>query len=292
MAFFRYNSMIKWYIHAMEKQITHQSVEVIYRKLSECPGGDLHFTFFQMAYVISGSGRLGINGSRIPYQQGNLMLLTPGDRHNFEIGTETEFLLIRFYPNHVKEYRWRSIDHLECILYYAPHLSGCILRNKSDFPLVDALVASLLHSIEHGGAYNEDLMVHCVNALIVIAARNIATIRPAGFAANADKRISAIIDYIQAHIFSPDKLRASVVAAQFGISDTYLGSYFKQQCGETIQHFIAGYKLRLIEHRLKFSDQRINEIAHEFGFSDESHLNKFFKKHQNGLSLTQYRKAN
>ncbi len=57
-----------------------------------------------------------------------------------------------------------------------------------------------------------------------------------------------------------------------------------------IQHFIANYKIRLIEHRLKFSDRRINEIAFEFGFADESHLNKFFKKHKS-LSLTQYRKA-
>ncbi len=81
-----------------------------------------------------------------------------------------------------------------------------------------------------------------------------------------------------------------VIANQFGISGTYLGSYFKEQCGETIQHFISNYKIRLIEHRLKFSDKRINEIAHEFGFADESHLNKFFKKHKQGLSLTGYRR--
>ncbi|SHF22987.1 helix-turn-helix domain-containing protein [Pedobacter caeni] len=35
---------------------------------------------------------------------------------------------------------------------------------------------------------------------------------------------------------------------------------------------------------------RINEIVNEFGFSDQSHLNKFFKKHRN-VSLTGYRKA-
>jgi AraC-like DNA-binding protein len=270
----------------------HQSVEVIYRKEEEGQTGELHFAFFQMAYVISGKGSLGINGSHVPYNRGNLMLLTPDDRHHFEIETETEFLLVRFYTSYIKEYRWRSIDHMECILYYASHLSGCILHNTSDFSLVESLVGAILHGIKHEGIYNEDLTINFVNALIVIAARNIAAIKPEGISPNADKRILDIIAYIQRHIFSPQQLRVPIIADQFGISGTYLGSYFRQQCGETIQHFISNYKIRLIEHRLKFSDKRINEIANEFGFADESHLNKFFKKHREGLSLTGYRKEN
>jgi AraC-like DNA-binding protein len=69
----------------------------------------------------------------------------------------------------------------------------------------------------------------------------------------------------------------ATISEVFSISETYLGSYFKRQCGETIQHFISNYKIRLIEHRLRFSSMRINEIASEFAFSDKSHLNKFFK---------------
>lgn len=267
----------------------HQAVEVIYRKTSECPEGDLHFPFFQMAYVLSGEGLLSINGNRIPYEPGNLMLLTPEDRHNFIVQTPTEFLLVRFSSRYVKEYRWTSIDHLECLLYYASHLSGCILRNASDNILVKSIADSLIHAINRGDMYNEDLKAHFVNALIVIAARNIATIRPSGLKPNADKRVLDIIDYIQVNICDPGRLKASTIAGVFGISDTYLGSYFKSQCGETLQQFITNYKIRLIEHRLRFSDRRINEIAAELGFADESHLNKFFKK-QRGQNLTGYRK--
>ncbi|WP_394368084.1 hypothetical protein [Flavobacterium panici] len=41
---------------------------------------------------------------------------------------------------------------------------------------------------------------------------------------------------------------------------------------------MAKYKVNLIEHRIRFSDKRMNEIAYEFGFTDVSHLNKFFQK--------------
>lgn len=273
-----------------QKENMHQSLEVVYRKVDYCPLKDLQLTFFQMAYIISGNGFLSINGHRIAYKTGNLMLLTPNDCYNFDIEATTEFLLIRFTSDYVKTYKWKNISEIECLLYYSTHLTGCILRNESDYPLVRSIIQSLLQGVHHSDLYEEDLRMHFVNALIVIAARNIAKIRPAQLKVNTDKRILEIIDYIQSNICSPEKLKAPVIAAAFDISGTYLGSYFKNQCGETIQHFIANYKMRLIEHRLKFSDRRINEIADEFGFADESHLNKFFKKHRS-VSLTQYRKS-
>jgi len=78
------------------------------------------------------------------------------------------------------------------------------------------------------------------------------------------------------------------MAEKFGLSSTYLGSYFRKKCDESIQQYISSYRIRLIEHRLRFSDKRVHEIAHEFGFADESHINKFFKRHH-GLSLKKYR---
>lgn len=274
----------------MLKENIHRPAEVIYKKVDECPLTDQQFGFFQMAYVISGSGKLSMNGNRVDYWGGNLMLLTPNDYHNFEITTTTEFLLVRFNSAYIKEYRWKSIDHIECLLYYASHLSGCIMKNERDWPVARSIVDLLLQGIRQPGLYNEDLTTHLINSLIVIAARNIALIKPANIKVNTDKRVLDIIDYIQANICYPEKLKAATIGEVFGISETYLGSYFKSQCGETIQHYIANYKLRLIEHRLKFSDRRINEIAAEFGFADESHLNKFFKKHRNS-SLSAFRKS-
>ncbi|MCW3463169.1 AraC family transcriptional regulator [Chitinophaga nivalis] len=274
----------------MGKEHMRQSVEVLYKVVEECPVTTLQLTFFQVAYVISGTGTMRINGHEMPYRAANLFLLTPQDHYTFEIGTTTEFLLVRFDHSYIKEYQWKGIDHMAHLLDHATHMSGCILKNKPDEALVKSIVDSLVHEIHHQDLYNEDLIMHFVNALIVISARNISKIKPAHLKQNADKRILEIINYIKTNIYYPQKLKAVAMGEAFGISTTYLGSYFKTQSGETIQHFIATYKIRMIEHRLKFSDRRINEIALEFGFADESHLNKFFRKHK-GINLTGYRKA-
>ncbi|WP_173967097.1 helix-turn-helix domain-containing protein [Flavobacterium collinsii] len=274
----------------MRKENMHQSVEVIYKRVDQCPLVNSQLSFFQMVYVISGSGFLHINGNAISYQTGNLMLLTPNDYYRFDIITTTDFLLVKLSSEYAKEYKSKSIDHIECLFHYASHLSGCILNRKADEYLVKSIVESLVYTMDNTDIYDEDLIIHYVNALVVIAARNIAKIKPLGIKESADKRILEIINYIQENIFFPQKIKVSVIAGKFDISDTYLGSYFKNHCGETIQSFVSNYKIRLIEHRLSFSDMRINEIVDEFGFSDESHLNKFFKKHRN-ISLTGYRKA-
>ncbi len=137
--------------------------------------------------------------------------------------------------------------------------------------------------------YNKELVSQLVNTLIVVVARNIARYMPEQVNAHTDERALEILNYIQNHIYEPEKIRVETVSQHFGISETYLGRYFKKHTDETLQQYITNYRTKLIEARLLHSDMRINEIAAEMGFTDESHLNKFFRK-QKGLSPTIFRK--
>lgn len=282
--------MINRYFYMMKRENIDQLVKVEHHKEVNCPLKDNQFSFFQIIYVICGKGFLKINNNTASYSEGSLILLTPNDQHYLEIVEKTELLLIKFSERYVKDYKWNSINSMECLLYGASYLSGCILQNKPDVILVDSIVSSLLHNINHPDLFHEELTLHYVNAIIVIAARNISKMRVEHVASNTDKRALDIINYIQGNIHDPTLLKVSSIAQKFGFSESYLGSYFKKQCGETIQHYILNYKIRLIEHRLLFSDMRVNEIVSEFGFSDESHLNKFFKK-RHVMSLTEFRKT-
>lgn len=286
----QYIFMIIRYFCPMKRENIDELVKVEYHQGASCPLRDMHFSFFQIVYVISGRGFLNINNNMASYSKGSLILLTPNDQHHLEILESTDLLLVKFSERYVKNYPWNSINSMECLLYGASFLSGCILQNKPDVVLVNSIVESLLHGIHHPDLYQDELTLNYVNALIVIAARNISKMRAEQITSNSDKRVIQIIDYIQGNIHDPSLLKVAVIAKKFGFSETYLGSYFKNQSGETIQQYILNYKMRLIEHRVLFSDMRVNEIVTEFGFSDESHLNKFFKKrHQ--MSLSEFKKT-
>jgi AraC-like DNA-binding protein len=68
-----------------------------------------------------------------------------------------------------------------------------------------------------------------------------------------------------------------------------VGEYFKKMTGESLQHYIMLYKMRLVENKLRFSNLSLSQIADELGFSDESHLSKQFKKYS-GHSPNEFRK--
>ena len=274
----------------MAKENIYQALEVYYEKVEVCPLRNRQFNFFELVYVIAGGGSHAVNGNRIPFQAGDLFLITPQDCHEFDLEGICEFMVIRFGESYVKEYQWKSIDHIECLLYYASHLSASVLVHQEDKRLVAQLIQTLQGVLKVELMYNEDLIRPIVNAILVIAARNIAQIQLKPLGETSDAKIVQILNYIQQHIREPDLLKIAAIADRFGMSPTYLGSYFRKHGGESLQAYISAYKIRLIEHRLLFSDLRINEIVYEFGFADESHCNKFFKRHK-GMSMSAFRKG-
>ncbi|WP_312400279.1 AraC family ligand binding domain-containing protein, partial [Sphingobacterium sp.] len=199
----------------MARENMHKSLEVYYEKVDCCPLSNRQFNFFEFVYVLSGNGSHGINGNEPPFEAGDLFLITPNDYHSFSLDQVCEFMVIRFAPSYVKSYSWQSIDHIECLLYYASHFSGSILTNETDRLMVHTLMKNLQQTTVLNSIYSEDLTRHLVNAIIVIAARNISVIRPPNISPHADIRLLQILDYIHEHIRQPELLKIAAIAGKF-----------------------------------------------------------------------------
>ncbi|TRW22029.1 helix-turn-helix domain-containing protein [Flavobacterium zepuense] len=276
----------------MNKENIYQPFEIVYKTMDECPKEGHKHLFFELVYIISGTGIQCINQNKFEYHAGHMFLITPEDCHSFEIETTTEFFFLKFTDIYIKSKAFQSedIERLEYILSNANHQPGCILKNLSDKSLVKPITEAIIREYVNRDLYNRELIQQLVNTLIVVVARNIAKYMPADISEKTDEKALDILNYIQKNIYSPENLRTDVMSNYFGISETYLGKYFKKHTNETIQQYTANHRITLIEARLKFSDKRINEIAAEFGFTDDSHFNKFFRK-QKGISPSGFRKA-
>ncbi|UYQ92339.1 AraC family transcriptional regulator [Chitinophaga horti] len=275
----------------MKRESIYEPFEVVYKTVDECPKGGHQHLFFELVYVISGTGVQCVNKNRFSYRPGHMMLLIPDDCHSFDVEMTTEFFFLRFNDIYLKSGAFGAddIQRLEYILQNANHEPGCILKHQTDKLLVQAIVAAIAREQQQPDLYNKEVVRQLVNTLIVIVARNIARYMPRQVTANTDEKALDILNYIQNNIYYPEKIRAEAVSKHFGISDNYLGRYFKKHTSETMQQYITNYRVKLIQARLLHSDMRIVEIADELGFTDESHLNKFFRK-QAGASPTVFRK--
>ncbi|MBN9386026.1 MAG: helix-turn-helix domain-containing protein [Chitinophagaceae bacterium] len=259
----------------------------------DCPLKTHKHSYFELVYIVSGEGTHNVNGNVFPYMANNLFLLRPMDTHYFVVKEFTSFLFIRFNNIYlqgqmVKDERnplGQWIHKLEYI-FENNHSNGCIIQNLHDKPLARAVIEALLKEYAEGQLLQKELVQQLINTLITLVARNIS-------GDYMDKRTDntalRIINYIHQNIYDPSKLKAEHLAAHFNISLHYVGEYFKKEAGENLQQYIIHYKLSLVEARLRHSDMRLNEIADELGFTDESHLTKTFKKYK-GITPTQFRK--
>jgi AraC-like DNA-binding protein len=267
--------------------------EVDVKELEQFPKTTRKNNFFELIYIVSGTGIQVINNNQFQYRAGNLFLVTPQDIHSFEILTPTKFFFLRFNEYYIKTNSQKgmqeTVQRMEYILQNASHRPGCILKNTVDKPLIASLIESVINEQTNQQIYHQKITEQIVNAIITIVARNIALKLPKNIKEATGEIVLEILHYIQENIYNPKELKANIISAHFNISMNYLGKYFKKQTGETLQEYISNYKLRLIEARLLNTDMRINEIADELHFSDESHLNKVFRKHKE-MNPSEFRK--
>lgn len=264
----------------MKKKNIHAPYEILIEKVDECPLRDVEFNYFQMVYVVLGNGRQWVDNQVTSYSSGDVFLLTPMSKYSFDVDTTTEFLLIKFNNIYIhdKKIGLDNIQRLEFILNNAELNIGCVLNNLSDRQVFGTIAEIIRNEIAKETIYGKDLIQQLMNTLIVLVARNMVVDLPDGIKETTDKKITKILQYIQTNIYSPNQLRIALISEKFNFSETYLSRYFKKHTGETLQQYITNYRIQLIEKRLLYSDMRIGEIAFELGFSDETHLSKFFKK--------------
>lgn len=276
----------------MGKQNLYLPYEVVFKELEDSLTTEVGNNFFELVYIVTGTGVQIINENRLSYEPGHLFLITPDDTHSLEVDSITKIFLLRFTDIYLKNspLTTGNIYKLEYILQHANHQPGCILKRITDKNLVHPIIEAIRHEYYNPTLYNTELIQLLINTLIVIIARNISEYLPDNINKQSDTKTHTLVQYIQSHIYEPEKLSVAVMSEKFGISETYLGRYFKKQTNETLQDYISKYRIKLVENRLIYSDLRVGEIADELGFNDESHLNKIFKKHK-GTTPSLFRKT-
>ncbi|KFF04187.1 AraC family transcriptional regulator [Flavobacterium reichenbachii] len=275
----------------MVEIMLEEPFELVLTKLTEeCPKPGYMHSIFEVAYIVEGNGTQSVNNTTFNYETGNLFLLTPDHQNYFDFAAPTQLFFIRFnnfYLNGV--YDQQLLQQIEIILKNAPQQSGCIIQNEDDKIIVRPIIEAIIKEHEKGGLYHKELISQYINTLLIIIARNIMVKLPEKINDQSDKKIVAILQYVQANIYHPEKLKGQHISNKFGISETYLGRFFRKHTNETLQEYQTNYKLKLIENRLVNTNMRITEIAAEFGFTDKSHFNNMFKKHR-GVNPTEFRK--
>lgn len=95
----------------------YRPAEILVREHERFPIGEHTHSFYELAYIVSGSGSFsmpeGVPGQwsgDISYGTGTLLLIPPERLHRFKVGTRSRYLFIRFTGSYVTEYIGKDIE--------------------------------------------------------------------------------------------------------------------------------------------------------------------------------------
>lgn len=227
---------------------------------------------YELIFIERGSGIHSINRNEVNYQPGDIFLIGPEDEHSFEIAALTGFVFIKFTDANLyaETSGLPQSRHLEYLIRSREtHLLG--FKLSQDDQLTAERIVAVVTSLSGDMFGNQQLIWLQVLALAELLQRNMPEVKAT---ANRSRDMQAFFCYLHKHIYFPDKLTATVLAAQFNTTPAYIGPYFKRNAGMTLRKYIGDYRRILIRQRLASGNYSLKQIAAEFCLTDESHVSK------------------
>nr|WP_288812103.1 helix-turn-helix domain-containing protein [uncultured Sphingobacterium sp.] len=245
--------------------------------------------YYELVYIRAGRGKQVINKFELDYERGDIFLVSPADRHYFNIQEKTHFLFILFTDSYFRRNGRQQKLYariMELMNDRGLRESKLVLTEHDRLIYFHMMEAVRLYSIAEANQASEWLFDQLVAIFGLYKEISEMQRLPQKHTVQMDSSIAA---YIHQHIFTPEYLQIKTIAQKFNIAPTYFGIYFKRNFGSSLRDYINMYRIELIEHRLKSTAYTLKQIAQELGFVDESHLSHFYKRTK-GYSPTTYRK--
>lgn len=241
-------------------------------------------TYYEIIYIIKGSGIHQLNKNLLPYQAGDLFVLSTDDEHYFDIKKTTRFFFIKFTDTYFNSNKKLACDEF---LLNTPEN---FMRDKSlkeNVLKLDKTCASILkNTIDNIRSYNSKanistspIVFHQILSIFGLIKESLQqqNIKITGSGIDNDQ----IISYIHQNIYKPKLVQIKNIATHFNISQSYFGTYFKRNFAISYREYCNKLRTQLIEKRILNKQLSMKQIAYEFGFTDESHLSNYFKKQRN-----------
>jgi len=283
------------------KPATTRDFELVIKKVETRNATQHRHKYFELIYILEGYGQHVINNNQYDYRKGDLFLLNTNDVHAFKTSAPSQLCIIDFTGSFFAFIQSREKDNyqsagffeqMEYIFHNQYRLKGNIITKEKDKKWTESLIERLIQENEGTEYGKDDLCRNIVFLLFQVISRYLQghSIFPTK-TQRSQRVVREVINYIHQNIYNKENIRVENIARHFHKSKDHISLYFKKQTGITLKDYILSYKLELMKTRLLYSDLPVASIASELNFTDESHLNKFFKD-KLGITASAYRKKN
>ena len=248
--------MIKMY--TVRQKITDNDISISRKHISGSFATHWH-EFYEIEYIISGSGEYIIDETSYRIEPGMIFFMTPINFHELK-NVDADIVNIMFSPN------FSSADALfplsEQGVEHAAEFSN------SDRIFAEALLAELQCAAKDNNVIYAASLLNSLLFKLGNIIKKTSLTKPT--------YIQTAMLYIQSNFRS--QITLSDVANAVGLSPAYLSCIFSKESGIGFKNYLTSLRYEYAKKLLVFSDMSVSEICFASGFNDYANFMRGFKK--------------
>ncbi len=237
--------------------------------------------FHDFIYMTDGEWDIIQNGVSFHAVTDDVVILSARQKHGGNLpcsnGTRTMYLHLSASEN--DDYSEAEKNSPDSGIVALPTLIHC-----REYPQIKSIFSELVSAFSANGSYREERLGALVDLLFI-------NLHDANTKMN-DSRYNSFVDRVLEVIHASPQLCFSneKLSAMFFVSPKTLVERFKAKTGCSPHQYQQNYKLNIIKSQLIFNPKlTLYELAINYGFYDEFHLSRAFKKVY-GISPREYKK--
>ncbi|MBB2148174.1 AraC family transcriptional regulator [Pedobacter gandavensis] len=251
---------------------------------------DIVNDFYEFLYICSGDGKFRKEGQEVSFENGDIFFIRRLKQYHILAVTAVEVITIRFTEAGKSVLRGLIDKNSNIVVSLSKAQSPLNLKirlKNDDLAFAEKVILLMLDMNQHPEK-NENLFYFQLLTLVSVIERNLSFGENKNSRRTGGKSIDKILKHIHKNLKDPQMLSLTGLAETFRMTLHQLSIYFKQEMGVSIKGYIGRERLRATAHLLIHSADTISQICRSFGYADESHFYKRFKK-EYGLSPSDYR---
>jgi AraC family transcriptional regulator len=212
---------------------------------------------------------------------GKFCLMPKGAESHWQLGQTQQFMHLYFTDDYLKQLALKVFD-IDPRMLQIPEL------NFTNDVATEALFRHCIATSDWCNDHDHIAKEQMTNTILVSMLQNLdITKRVAPITGGLSPKIKTLVcDYMQTNFHRQVYLAELATLAQ--LSEYHFCRMFKQSFAQTPQAYLLTIRIEQAKLRIKTGIESVSEIALQCGFSNQSHMGRYFKKRV-GISPRQYR---
>ena len=249
-------------------------------------------SFFELAYVLSGSAVHWLDGQERVISKGDYMIIDYDANHNYvKNGEDFELINCLFLSEFIDKTLKNRRNFNDIVNNYMIKLNNSVVNISpancifgDDDGYVGELLKRCLWEFDNEQAGYEEIIRSKLIEIIILTMRKNENSQPVSL----DPVCEYIIKYTSENMLQKDILKS--ISEELNYSTSYLSRRFKKNMEISFSEYVQKLRIEQSMCLLGNTDKKITEIATICGYSDMKFFNSIFKKNV-GMTPRQFRKT-